>query len=88
MYYKELNKPMQDKLLSVIQAEVNTYNQWLIGDVKCIEQYDVYEDENGFVKHEELVDSCCGFYFNKDYTPEMAIKDYFGLNEGEYELEE
>ena len=86
--YKELNKPMQDKLLSVIQAEVNTYNQWLIGDVKCIEQYDVYEDENGFVKHEELVDSCCGFYFDKDYTPEVAIKDTFGLNEGEYELEE
>ena len=86
--YKELNKPMQDKLLSVIQSEVNTYNQWLIGDVKCIEVYDVYEDENGLVEHEELIDSCCGFYFDKDYTSEMAIKDTFGLKDGEYELEE
>lgn len=85
--YKELNKPMQDKLLSVIQAEVNTYNQWLIGDVHGIQVYNVFEDENGH-RIEEMTDSCYGFYFDKDYTMKDAIKEYTCLDESEYKLVE
>lgn len=85
--YKELNKPMRDKLLSVIQAEVDTYNKWLIGDVYGIKVYDVFEDENGH-RVEEMTDSCWGFYFDKDYTSKMAIKEFTGLDENEYDLVE
>ena len=80
-------KPMQDKLLSVMQSDIDTYNQYLTGDVHVISLYDVFEDDNGH-RVEECVDSCCGFYFNKDYTVEDAIKDYLCLDKGEYDLVE
>lgn len=86
LYTGKLTEPMIKKLDSILEAEISTYNDYLWGDVYCIAEYDVYEDETGMVKHEELVDSCCGFYFNKDYTAEMAIKDTFGLSKGEYDL--
>lgn len=82
----KLTKPQLQNLLSIAQSEIRTYNQYLLGDVHCIELYDVYTDGQHTI--EECTDSVCGFYFDDKYTPQQAIKEHFGLEENEYVLKE
>lgn len=51
----------REKALKMLQAEVETYNQYLIGDVFGFELIEVKTCNLG-CEHEEVIDSCWGFY--------------------------
>ena len=60
--YKKLTKETHEKILEILKGEIETYNQYLRGDVW---EYTI-KDEN-----DETLDSCCGFY-GQDYCIENA----------------
>lgn len=60
---KKIHKDVKDKALALLEQEVETYNQYLTGNVWGF----VIEDEEG-----EHIDSCWGFYGNYE---EGALKE-------------
>ena len=65
---KILTKQLKQKIYEVIQGEVNTYNQYLSGDVYGYKVFD---------KDGEELDSCWGYY-GMEYVVEEAksVVDY------------
>ena len=58
---KNITKRVREKVAELLKSEVETYDQWLTGDIWCICVEDMYG---------EVVDSCCGYYGN-----EYAMKE-------------
>ena len=83
----KITAPQMKKIESVLESEVETYSQYLEGNARCLELYNVYTDEHGHTV-EDMTDSISGFYFDNEYTVSNAVKESFGLGEGEYELQE
>ena len=87
---KRITKSVIEKIEKLAQSEVEEYNKvWLWGEVYVLSLERVFtniDDKNdSFV---EPVDSVGGFTFSNDYTVEEAIRECFGLKQGEYELVE
>ena len=87
---KRITKSVIEKIEKLAQSEVEEYNKvWLWGEVYVLSLERVFtniDDKNdSFV---EPVDSVGGFTFGNDYTVEEAIRECFGLKQGEYELVE
>lgn len=59
--YGELNEETIKKTLNVLEGEVETYDQYLRGDVYGFRTYEYYTCDRGH-EHREEVDSCWGFY--------------------------
>ena len=83
----KITKPQMLKLQSILESSVKEYNQYLEGNARCLELYNVYTDEHGHTV-EDMTDSISGFYFDNEYTVSNAVKESFGLGVGEYELQE
>jgi hypothetical protein len=64
---KEWTKELEDKVIKCLEQEVETYDQYLTGDVYGFVVY----DEDG-----QEVDSCWGFF--GDDIKENGIMDYVG----------
>lgn len=60
-----LQKSSREKLIEYIRGEVDTFDQYLRGDVYC---YEIMDGNNKFI------DSCCGFYGEE--TAISEAKDY------------
>lgn len=74
--WKMLTKARIAKLTEYLEAEVNTYDQWMRGDVYGFEVI----DEEG-----ELEDSCWGFYGSDPET--NGMKDHLGGDLSQYKRE-
>lgn len=61
----------EDRVTDILKGEVETYDQYLTGDVYLYEIYRLRTCDLGCI-HEELVDSCGGF-FDKDICVEEGI---------------
>ena len=73
---KRINKELVEKVTKVLVGEVETYDQYLIGDVYGYEIYEVNTCDLG-CEHETLIDSCWGYYGEDDcMTEAMSIVDY------------
>ena len=73
----------ESKIESILKGEVETYDQYLTGDVYGYKVYEVSECDHG---HEHLkdLDSCWGFYGEEDCMDEgKSIVDYYLKNEKE-----
>lgn len=70
---KHVTKEIADKVKEVLIAEVETYGQYLSGEVYAY----LVKDKDG-----EVVDSCCGYY-DLEYAHDQAISavDYLAENE-------
>lgn len=70
---KHITKEIADKVKEVLIAEVETYGQYLSGEVYAY----LVKDTEG-----KVVDSCCGFY-DLEYAHDQAISavDYLAGNE-------
>jgi hypothetical protein len=75
---KSINKAIKDKVTSVLEAEVEEYDQFIRGDVYG---YDIRKITKCDLdcEHEETVDSCWGFYGEIDYclTEAKAVVDSY-----------
>lgn len=71
---KRLTKKLKEKVAKILIGEVEVYDQYLRGDVYCIDIYDSYEKWCGG----NTADSCCGFY--GDEWAEKAAKEEFGAD--------
>jgi hypothetical protein len=69
---KRLTKKLRDKAREIVKGEVETYNQYLQGDVWGF----VIKDEDG-----EIVDSCWGFY-GREYAEEEGKAALASFQEG------
>lgn len=78
----KITKPQMLKLQTILESSVKVYNQYLEGDARCLELYSVYTDEYGHTI-EDMTDNIGGFYFDDEYTIANAVKENFGLEEGE-----
>ena len=58
---KRINQKLKDKIKTYLEGEVETYDQYLRGDVYGFEIYEVTTCNLGH-EHETDVDSCWGFY--------------------------
>jgi len=58
---KRITKEVIEKVTKVLEGEVQTYDQYLRGDVYGYEIYEVTTCSEGH-EHENFVDSCWGFY--------------------------
>lgn len=58
---KRLTKAIIEKATKVLEGEVETYDQYLTGDVYRFKIVEVSTCDKGH-EHEEVVDSCGGFY--------------------------
>jgi hypothetical protein len=58
---KRITKEVIEKVTKVLEGEVETYDQYLRGDVYGYEIYEVTTCSEGH-EHENFVDSCWGFY--------------------------
>ena len=58
---KRITKEVIEKVTKVLEGEVETYDQYLRGDVYGYEIYEVTTCSEGH-EHEKFVDSCWGFY--------------------------
>jgi len=76
---KRLSKKRREQILECMKHEIETYNQWLIGDICGFEAYHIIKDDEGCDNgDEEFVDSCWGFYDEKDAISEAkSAIDYF-----------
>lgn len=73
------------KIMELFKGEVETYNKYLLGEVYSICLYERFSDGEHEVK--DMADCIGGFYFDKDYTVTDAIKEHFGLDKEDYDLE-
>lgn len=68
--WKAMNTSRRAKVLEVLQGEVETYDQYLRGDVYGIELYQQGDDEP--------IDSCYGFYGEESAEEEIkALAEHF-----------
>ena len=74
---KRINKELIEKVTKVLEGEVETYDQYLTGDIYGYKIFKVTECELGH-EHKEEVDSCWG-YFGVSYCLEEAesVVDYY-----------
>jgi hypothetical protein len=78
---KRISPKVSEKALKVLEGEVETYDQYLRGDVYGYEVYKVKTCELGH-EHEEEMDSCWGYY-GKECCMEEAesiVKHYMKEN--------
>lgn len=80
--WKVLTKARKEKILQYLRNEVETYDQYLTGDVWGFEVVE-YDEEDGYEKE---TDSCWGFYGSDPATNGMA--EHLALPLSEYEIEE
>ena len=74
---KRINKELVEKVTKVLEGEVETYDQYLTGDVYGYRISKVTECELGH-EHKEEVDSCWGFYGEDECMTEAeGIVDYY-----------
>ena len=74
---KRINKELIEKVTKVLEGEVETYDQYLTGDVYGYRISKVTECELGH-EHKEEVDSCWGFYGEDECMTEAeGIVDYY-----------
>ena len=66
---KRINKELIEKVTKVLVGEVETYDQYLRGDVYGYEIYEVTTCSEGH-EHETLLDSCWGFYGEEECKTE------------------
>lgn len=65
---KRITKKVVEKVVDVLEGEIDTYSQWIEGEVYGFEIYRVSDDvDDDCVEQEgEWVDSCWGFYSVED----------------------
>jgi hypothetical protein len=74
---KRINKELIEKVTKVLEGEVETYDQYLTGDVYGYRISKVTECELGH-EHKEEVDSCWGFYGEDECMTEAeGIVEYY-----------
>jgi hypothetical protein len=74
---KRINKELIEKVTKVLEGEVETYDQYLTGDVYGYRISKVTECDFGH-EHKEEVDSCWGFYGEEECMTEAeGIVDYY-----------
>ena len=66
---KRITKKVSEQALKVLQGEVETYDQYLTGDIYGYKVMKVVTCELGH-EHEEEVDSCWGFYGQEECMKE------------------
>jgi hypothetical protein len=78
---KRISNKLQEKVINILKGEVETYDQYLTGDVYGYEICEVITCSEGH-EHENELDSCWGFY-GSDYCMEEAegIVKYYMENE-------
>ena len=65
---KRISKQLREKVARILVQEVETYNQWLTGDVWG---YEIFEPDNEDLESADSVDSCWGYY-GSDYCLKQA----------------
>jgi hypothetical protein len=80
---KRITKEIIEKVTNILESEVETYDQYLMGDVYGYEICEVVTCSEGH-EHENELDSCWGFY-GSEYCMEEAesIVKYYMENEVE-----
>lgn len=73
---KRINKELVEKVTKVLVGEVETYDQYLQGDVYGYEIYEVDTCDLG-CEHETIIDSCWGYYGTSEcLTEATSVVDY------------
>ncbi len=69
---KRITRKIIDKAIAVVKSEIDTYSQWMNGEVYGFETYKVDDNvpDSCVCEMGELVDSCWGFYSVKDAIEE------------------
>jgi hypothetical protein len=74
---KRINKELIEKVTNILEGEVETYDQYLTGDIYGYRISKVTECDFGH-EHKEEVDSCWGFYGEDECMTEAeGIVDYY-----------
>jgi hypothetical protein len=80
---KRISKKLQEKIISYLTNEVETYDQYLTGDVYGYEIYEVVTCSEGH-EHENELDSRWGFYGSEHCMEESeSVVKYYMENEVE-----
>lgn len=79
--WKVLTKARKEEILQYLKNEVETYDQYLIGDIYGYQVVETHEEDGSEIE----TDSCRGFYGSDPATNGMA--DYLSLPISEYEIE-
>lgn len=87
---KRVTKTILEKIEKSAQAEVEEYNKiCLWGEVYQLKLQNVFTNADDATDTFTATEECIGgFTFSDYYTVETAVKDYFGLEKGQYELVE
>jgi hypothetical protein len=74
---KRINKELIEKVTNILEGEVETYDQYLTGDIYGYRISKVTECDFGH-EHKEEVDSCWGYYGTSECMTEAeGIVDYY-----------
>jgi len=69
---KRINKELVEKVTKILVGEVETYDQYLQGDVYGYEIYEVDTCDLG-CEHETIIDSCWGYYGTSECLSDAEI---------------
>lgn len=79
---KRITKKIIEESLRIMQAEVETYDQYLTGDVYGYKVYEISTCDQGH-EHKEMVDSCYGYYGEAECMEEAErVYNYIIKNKG------
>ena len=59
---KRISRQLRDRVIRVLEGEVETYDQYLRGDVYGFQIFETKQCETCGNEEEEIIDSCWGFY--------------------------
>lgn len=87
---KRITKSVLGRIEKSAQQEVETYNKiCLWGEVYNLELVNVFTNVDNSSDIFTYTEECIGgFTFDNNYTVETAVKEHFGLEQGQYELVE
>ena len=59
---KRISRQLRDRVIRILEGEVETYDQYLRGDVYGFQIFETKQCEKCGNEEEEIIDSCWGFY--------------------------
>jgi hypothetical protein len=84
---KRITKKVTERVMKLLEGEVETYDQYLTGDVYGYEVYNVEKCDHGH-EHEKELDSCWGFYGEEECMKEAEGIVEWNINEEKKESNE